>query len=206
MDLFKTISDVGARKFKPNMIAAEAERVGFDPTAHSKYPWAVDKADVKALEKYTDRIIAGNTERSYGAGKYSPFFTDAKSKPACQRDRKMVYWTLLAKSPLSKLYLHMCLDAGASERSVTALFKLMDALAMGTMPTMSRGELGSFEDRMDAACDAIEEAFPKMCSTICMHLLRHLGDQIRRTGPIQCSWTYYVERYVRYVRCIPLIL
>ena len=33
-----------------------------------------------------------------------------------------------------------------------------------------------------------------------MHLLRHIPDQIRRTGPLHQSWTFFMERFVRFVR------
>ena len=201
IDIFKTVCNVGNRTFDRQMAVEEAKRVNHDPNNDEVLPWGIDDRDVKALESFIGQIQCGSTERQCGAGRCSPFFTRAKKKPPCQRDRKMVFWTSLAKSPLSKLFLHMCLHESANESAVTPMFKLMDALAMSLCPTVSVDELHDLEVKINAACDAVEIASPAMCSTICMHLLRHTPDQMRRTGPTHCSWTYFLERCVRFARC-----
>ena len=199
-DLFQCVCNCGKKKFTPEMQHMEGDRVGCDGENDDVLPWAVDGKDVKAIEQFISKTLAGSKERECGATKRGPFFTDASRKPSAQRDRKMVFWTLSLKCPLAKPFLHMSLHQSAHERAITPMFKLCDTIALSLTQTTTDADLDELETKMNSALDDIEAVLPKQMSTMCMHLLRHTADQMRRTGPLHQSWTHFMERHVRFVR------
>ena len=203
-DVFKCLANARTKKLSPDMFTGEKERLGLsDDEKGAVLPWALDKKDVNDVERFIDGMTSGSKQRSHGASRQSPFFSsESKGAPLCQRDRKMVCWTLTTKCPLAKLHLHLGLHQSANERCVTALFKLFDVLGLCLQHAFKRDELDDLQRKLNSALNTLEEVLPKFVSTVCMHSIRHVPDQIRRCGPLHQSWTMFVERYVRWVLCV----
>ena len=112
----------------------------------------------------------------------------------------MVYWLHLANTEVGKYFIASTYRGADTQAKKTA-FRLLDLLRVITAPAFDREWL---EQKLDplvkSVMKEVETVFPRKQMSIIHHLLSHIKWHIEMTGPLLTTWTFYGERYGRFMR------
>lgn len=81
-----------------------------------------------------------------------------------------------------------------------AVLRFLAALKVMWSDSFNDHSLEVAENEFNLAHQEFEQLFPMHISAICWHLLRHMGEQIRRHGPLWQSSAMWLERGIRHAR------
>lgn len=75
------------------------------------------------------------------------------------------------------------------------MFLLFDSLSEICQEKITLDGIDEMEVMLNKALSLLEMNFPIHLQNITTHLLHHIPDGLRRTGPVYSSWMYVFERF-----------
>ena len=193
VDVLSFLCNVNHKEMTAARRIVNAENLPHIRNAGDELPWLPLRGKIKQFEAMLARGLVAS---DVGDGNLrSPIPTKSGTeKPAVRKGIKFAH-KFHFLGPLGFCLLEYVFPNTSQRNFVRDLF---DYMSRGLARQFTTNEIDSLERKGRALERVAERVMPKDFMTIVVHMcLRHLGDTIRKWGPLTESWTMFVEREIR---------